>query len=160
MGLSSIRWTRTPGPAIRFMCPRCNKTTGGESFTRRDQFYLLHFIPLFATNNTYVTCSTCKMALLSSLSAQELAQHKGMDVTNYLRPAYSLVTTVVVIAGFLLFMIPIFGLVMPVIATIATWKHPGGWRKALARVSVGLAIAANIFFACIGVFSGSPAGRR
>ena len=87
-------------------------------------------------------------------------QHKGMDVTNYLRPAYSLVTTVVVIAGLLMFMIPIFGLVMPVITTITTWRHLGGWRKSLARTSLGLAIAANIFFAWLGVFSSGSMGRH
>jgi hypothetical protein len=126
----------TPGPSVRFTCPKCGAAAiEGSSYELHETLKALHLLPLYTARNTYVVCGHCQARLSSRLTLDELFQHCSADLSPYVSYEVSFVFKFLAITALLLSWAPLVGLVLALIAVAGTFRVRG-WPRTLALVSV------------------------
>ncbi len=142
--LYSLKRETTPGPDVKFNCPRCGAQAGsGHSYEYRDTILALYLIPVLRSRSTYVTCRHCQAALTSALSVEELQQHGNTDLSAFVFDDVSFVFKFLAIAALLLCWTPIVGLGLA-LGTLAGTFRRRCWARTVALVSLVPAVLITI----------------
>lgn len=140
----SVESQAVDGPEIEIDCPACGaQRTLATSQRVTEKLRLLHFIPLLTMRHNYVWCKACQKKLVSSLDVEELAHRSPTDISAHLSGDVSLVAKFMAIVGVVLFIVPIVGVLLALIAFLLSRNSPG-WVRTTSIVGLvlgGLATA-------------------
>ena len=150
--MASVRWTETPGPAVKFHCLNCgNVSASGVAVQRVEQLMFLYLIPLFKWTTTSVRCLQCNAKVGCKLNIQELVQFHDADVTPYLTRG-SLIVNFLAITSLVVFWAPFMGLILAVVALIVTRRTPG-WQRRASAVGLILSTLATLAVVALLLFT-------
>jgi hypothetical protein len=117
----------------------------GKSYELLDTLEVLGLIPVVKTRTTFVKCGGCKAKLTSRLGIEDLERCKHADVSQFLSDQVSFVFKFLAIFSLLLFMLPIFGLVLALATVMGTFRSRT-WPRRLGVVSLVLSSIINAVF--------------
>jgi hypothetical protein len=140
-----------PGPDVRFNCPRCRLDSSARSYERKETMGVF-FIPLITQRERYVECCSCGTTRLTRLPLEELDRYTADELGPHLQQRVSFIVKFLVVVSLLLFFVPIVGLVMGLIALIATYRT-GGWLKRLSLIGLVLSALVTSLFAVLMVLA-------
>jgi hypothetical protein len=145
--LFTSKWTYTDGPAITLNCPQC-QTQNAPAQTRGtlEKNSLFWVIPLFSTTYTTVTCGHCGKTFRLLKPLDEVTSLPPDAIAQYLEQSVPFLIKFCIVAGIVLFPVPVVGLVLAAIGLAATIKKTSGWKKAAV---VGLILSSLPILALI-----------
>jgi hypothetical protein len=127
-------------------CPDCLATgVVGHGHIEIEQARVLFLIPLFSHRTNWVTCSACQSKLQAKLSTNELVGLSPEQLGLWIRKRVSPVRTVLAVSALALFYLPVFGLVLSMLAFVVT-RGIRGWQRRASVVALWLSICINFLF--------------
>jgi hypothetical protein len=92
------------------------------------------------TETNYVKCENCGESFVSDVNVFDLPNYTPDQIADILRRRISLVVLTLTICGILLFVFPVLGLALNVIALILNWRRKGHWTRAVSWVGTILSV--------------------
>ena len=140
--LGGVQARTIPGPALRFHCSACGcGDASARTFQYGERATLLHVVPLSPyTETNYVKCENCGESFVSDVSVFDLPNYTPDQIAGVLHRRISLVVLTLTICGILLFVFPIVGLAVNVIALILNWRRRGHWTRKVSWIGTVLSV--------------------
>jgi hypothetical protein len=140
------------GPVVPFTCHKCQQAVQGEVIETVERGKLYGVIPVTTFRNTFIACPACQkkfgMALpLDRLQALPAETLEGLILRGPPKSAMWLA-----IAGLLLVLVPVVGMVLSGIS-LYLGRGNGGWVRALGWLGLIVNLAVTASFALLLIMS-------
>jgi hypothetical protein len=147
---------QTGGRELRINCPACGAKNVPATAWFEDEVANL----IWRLTTSWVQCSACGAKLYSCERADTLFAYTPEQLEDVISMRISLIRKFLVIAACCLCIWPAVGLVMTVIAWLATRKTPArGWRRA-AKVALIISIVAHLALGVIFLIDFLTTGKK
>jgi len=129
---------------VRIRCPACqNADAEGLAQDVDEELTFFHLIPVYKSHSTFVTCF-CGATLLSSRSANELADSDANQTARYLRVRISPIVRALVFGGIVAWLLPVAGLIWNTCAFVGARRHQT-WMRRMSLVLLILSAVTSSF---------------
>jgi hypothetical protein len=140
MLIFTTKTTSQQGPLVDIDCPACGATdVPAKTSESVEVVKIFFFTPILRLRNTYLRCTNCQTALVSTAPLDQLADLTPEEISGIIRYKPSRAGKILAIVALLTCLLPYLGLIIAAIACYLT-RGTKGWAKKISFISIIIAL--------------------
>ena len=128
--------------SVVFDCPKCGSKVRGMAYDLRETIRISDRVPRWGWQSHWVRCPQCNAEHKATCAAAELTNASPTKVNEHIKPYLPFTGRFISIASVALSWTPIVGIVLGIIAMVAT-SRSRGWPRWVSFTGLILALTIN-----------------